>query len=284
MTKLTGSSYAKIALAIGIGVLLVGVAFGGARGCSNARYVSVEGSNMGSASVDAASVKNLSIGWAAGSVQVQVVDDAQAGNEIVFSETSDRGLTKNQQMRWSMSGDTLNIDYGSFFSCMSLAHKSLEVRIPQKYADSFDNIFIDGASGSYRLQDIGCKKLDVQLASGEVTGSNLAAKELTIDVASGRLDLEGSFSERVTTQNASGETRITSSTCPSTLASELASGKVVVTIPENEGFSARIDKASGSFSSAFPTTQQGNSQIYGNGNAQFDVDIASGSFAIERSQ
>ena len=61
----------------------------------------------------------------------------------------------------------------------------------------------------------------------------------------------------------------------------MASGSVVVALPEDSGFTARVDKASGSFRSDFPSSQGGG--VVGDGAASFDIFIASGSFAIEKS-
>ena len=95
---------------------------------------------MGSANVDAASVKNLSVKWASGAVNIDVVDE---GDAIELVETAPRGMTKAQQMRWSVNGDTLSIDYGTWFSCFALGRKDLQVRIPKSYAQNLGAVEID---------------------------------------------------------------------------------------------------------------------------------------------
>ena len=207
MTKLTGASYVKIALIIVFGALILGaIGFGG---CSSWRLSSAFGERRAfsnSASVDAADVKNLSIKWGAGEVKVGVTD---GGDAIELIETSTGGATKAQQMRWSVSGDTLNVDYGQWFSCSALmGRKSLEVRIPKSYAQQLGTVDIDGASGDYDVSGLGCESLKLQLASGDLTGLDLRADELRVDVASGHLNVEGRFPDRVNVRTASGETRV----------------------------------------------------------------------------
>ena len=93
MTKLTTASYVKITLIIALGLLILGsIGFGG---CSAMRFKMMGGTEMGSANVDAASVKNLSVKWASGAVNIDVVDE---GDAIELVETAPRGMTKAQQI------------------------------------------------------------------------------------------------------------------------------------------------------------------------------------------
>ena len=203
MTKLTTASYVKITLIIALGLLILGsIGFGG---CSAMRFKMMGGTEMGSANVDAASVKNLSVKWASGAVNIDVVDE---GDAIELVETAPRGMTKAQQMRWSVNGDTLSIDYGTWFSCFALGRKDLQVRIPKSYAQNLGAVEIDGASGDYDVNGLGCETLKLKLASGDVDGQHLQADELRVDVASGQLDVEGRFADRVDVRTASGQTRI----------------------------------------------------------------------------
>lgn len=243
MTRLTRSSYVKIALIVALALLLFAVAGAGSmRGCSQGIYLG-GGTEMGNASVDAKSVRNLSVSWAAGSVDISVVDDG-AGDVIELVETAPTGLTKAQQMRWSVSGGTLKVDYGSWWSCFALGQKRLEVRIPERYAQSLGAVTVDGASGYYRVAGIGCDTLRLKLASGEIDADGLAAAALDVDVAS---------------------------------------GQVSVALPADTGFTAKVGKASGSFSSAFETVQQGGSYVHGDGSTAVHVNLASGDFRVEKS-
>ena len=277
MTRLTRSSYVKIALIVALALLLFAVAGAGSmRGCSQGIYLG-GGTEMGNASVDAKSVRNLSVSWAAGSVDISVVDDG-AGDVIELVETAPTGLTKAQQMRWSVSDGTLKVDYGSWWSCFALEQKRLEVRIPERYAQSL------GASGYYRVAGIGCDTLRLKLASGEIDADGLAAAALDVDVASGQVRAEGTFSERVSAKTASGQLDVVcQGVAPRQVDSDLASGQVSVALPADTGFTAKVSKASGSFSSAFETVQQGGSYVHGDGSTAVHVNLASGDFRVEKS-
>ena len=177
-------------------------------------------------------------------------------------------------MRWSVSGGTLKVDYGSWWSCFALGQKRLEVRIPERYAKSLGTVTVDGASGYYRVAGIGCDTLRFKLASGEIDADGLAAAALDVDVASGQVRAEGTFSERVSAKTASGQLDV--------VCQGAAPKQVSVALPADTGFTAKVSKASGSFSSAFETMQQGGSYVHGDGSTAIKVHLASGDFRVEK--
>ncbi|WP_139653750.1 DUF4097 family beta strand repeat-containing protein [Raoultibacter phocaeensis] len=281
MARLTGASYAKITVAILLAVALFAIAGFGAS-CSTWQLRLGSDTMIGSATVAAGDVKNIEVDWAAGSVQMHVV--ASSTDEIELIETGE-GLTKGREMRWKVSGDTLHIDYGGWFSCFFWGSKSLEIRVPEKYAASLGVVDIDGASGYYNVDGIGCDKLDVDLASGELEANGFTARELAIDVASGKSFANGTVTETLKAHAASGRIEVISSACPRTIDADMASGTIAVSIPENDGFTAYVDKASGSFESQFETSQQGGgTYVHKNGGATFDIDMASGRFILSKTQ
>ena len=276
MTKLTTASYVKITLIIALGLLILGsIGFGG---CSAMRFGMRGGTEMGSANVDAASVKNLSVKWASGAVNIDVVDE---GDAIELVETAPRGMTKAQQMRWSVNGDTLSIDYGTCSRARAGPQGPAGAH-SEKLRPEPGAVEIDGASGDYDVNGLGCETLKLKLASGDVDGQHLQADELRVDVASGQLDVEGRFADRVDVRTASGQTRIVCrEACPKTIDADIASGSVSVAVPESSGFTARIEKASGRFSSSFSLSQNGNVYTSGDGSASINARLASGEFRID---
>lgn len=286
MTRLTRESTTKIALIIAFGALVIGlVGLGGWSGCAafGARFETA--TEQGNASIDAQEVESLDIGWGAGDARVVVVDDADANGRIELVETLVGSAPRGQQMRWGVSGGTLHVEQGSGFSCSALfGRRDLEVRIPKSAAERFDAVRLSGASGSFSAEGIGCRALDVELASGEMDVRGVRAEELAVDVASGGMNVAGEFGRSVRLKTASGEARVScEGACPQDLVAEVASGSAVVALPEGSGFTARVDKASGSFRSDFPSSQGAGGGVVGDGSASFDIFIASGSFAIEKS-
>lgn len=231
--------------------------------------------------VDAASAKSLTVRWAAGSVNVSVTEGADE-DAVEFWETSERDLSEGQRMRWSTEGDALKIDYGRWLGGFMFTRKDLNVRIPRAIASSLNQVRIDGSSGSYRVEGIGCNVLSFKIASGKANVEDVAAQSLHVDLASGALSAMGRFAAGVKLRVASGETRVFCvGTCPREVDVDAASGKVRLALPKSDGFTVRLTKASGKFASGFPLEQQGNVYRYGDGSARIGVRLASGSMALD---
>ncbi len=240
-------------------------------------------------------VRTLKIDWAAGSVTV-AVDDAKAKGVIhVEEETTPgfMGLTP-PTTRCRLSGSELSIDYGGNiifpFSLFQGGSKNLTVTLPSSLADHLDKLEINGASGSYTVDGVGCTELEVALASGRFAASGLEVDDLNLDMASGRIEAEGRIANTVSIEVASGTAVLTCrETCPHDVAIDMASGNVTLAIPENDGFVATVEKLAGSFSTDFDVTQEdrnGHSVYrYKDGNALvIDADFASGSLKIQKTQ
>ena len=149
---------------------------------------------MADVSVEAAGITGLTIRWAAGSVDVVVIDDVGA-HAIELTETAPRPLGETQRMRWRVVGSTLEVEFGSWFECFLLGRKDLEVRIPRAFASAFERVNVEGSSGLYQVRDIGCGTMKLKLASGRIDVDRVAARGLSIDVASGYVSAVGRFDE-----------------------------------------------------------------------------------------
>ena len=238
---------------------------------------------MADVRVQAAGIIGLEIKWASGAVDVVVVDDGTC-DAIELTETASRPLFEGQHMRWRVVGGTLEIDYGSWLECMMVWRKDLEVRIPRAYASVFERMTIDGASGSYRVRGVGCGTLRLKLASGKIDVQQVAAHALSVDVASGQVSASGRFEDSVAVHAASGKAWIAcDGVCPRTIDADIASGLVSVAVPKDSGFTVSIDKASGSFNSTFPLTQNGSTYMTGDGSANVSAHLASGEFRMDAS-
>ena len=282
MARLTRETTTKITLIV-LGIGLLGLVSW--NGCSMFGTRSATVTEQGNASIDAQEVHGLDIAWGSGDARIVVVDDAEKNGHIELVETLIGVAPRGQQMRWGVSGGTLYVERTAGFSCNAFqGRRDLEVRIPKSAAEHFDAVRFSGTSGSFTAEGITCRTLDVEMASGEMNVLDVRAEELAVDVASGRMSVEGIFSQGVYLQTASGQTRIVcEGTCPQDLVAEVASGSVIVAVPEGSGFTTHIDKASGSFQNVFSSSQDAGDGVVGDGSASFDISIASGDVRIEES-
>jgi DUF4097 and DUF4098 domain-containing protein YvlB len=279
MARLTTSSYIKITLIILLALFLFALA--GLTRCSAipSNFQSLSLSQTGDAQIDSQSVNNIEVNWAAGSVDISIHD----GQDILLNEYSSTGVARAQQMRWDVTGNTLKIDYNRGLTCSSIDNKRLEIQIPQSLALRMGTITIDGDSGDYSVSGITSKSLKVNLASGNLEASNMQIGDLNLDVLSGNVLVGGEISGSVKVKVLSGKVEVAAQNImPSALDADIASGTVIFSLPENEGFTVKVDKLSGDFESDFALQQTGKTYEYKNGGASIKADMASGHFILRR--
>lgn len=303
MTRLTNATYVKIALVVLLCLVLCGGIFSCSVGCTAAArhasehfwntYSEHDLTESGDASVRAEAVRNIELEWLAGRVDFKVVPDADsaapAAGVISLVEEGSESMPEQRRMRWQLEGDTLEIGYGwqdwGMFGCSAAPGKNLTISIPESAAAALRQVEISAASGEYSLGAIGCESLDVELASGRMTGEGLRADRLSLDVASGNVALRGDFPQMLTVDLASGDVDVEcAKTCPKSAKISLASGNVVLGLPEQSGFTAALNRMSGGFNCAFPqeeVKQNGDGGCtVGDGASMFTVDMMSGNVTV----
>ena len=275
--RLTTTTWVKVALIILLGVGVRGAltggcaslgrsggVVGGAGACSRG---SGEALAPGGGTFTAADIDSLDVDWAAGSVTIEVVND---GDDVTLAETY-VGAGRQPQTAAYLDGRTLVVDYGVtggfLFGCAA-GHKELVIQVPASLAERLDRVSLSVASGDYALSGIRCDRLLLEQASGRTTASDVTAREMDVELASGAMDLGVSVADRAGFDIASGnvEARLGGGV-PHDVTASLASGDLRLLVPDGTGFTAQVDKVSGSFESAFPCTTDGNLYICGDGDS-----------------
>lgn len=280
MARLKTQSYVKIILITLLGILILSTALFG--NCSGGLAVlrNAPFTQTGSAEIDASQVENIEISWAAGSVDVTT----HAGDDILLVESSTGNMSKAQMMRWDVSGKTLHVDYGTWLSCSMVGVKRLEVFIPQKLAAGMGELAVDGASGSYAIEGITCEKLQINLASGSAKTKGVQVNDSALfDIASGKVEFSGVIAGKLVTNAVSGTIDVAcNKVAPKVVEVDLVSGTTRLSIPENDGFTAEIDKVSGRFESDFETQQQGDTYVHKDGSTSIRASMVSGKFILNK--
>lgn len=266
---------------------------------SNAVIVSDE------ARVSASNIKKIKIDWVAGGISLRV----GTGEDIVFSESSNRDLTERQRMRYTVSENgTLQIKYcenlENIFDWFSLdanmPAKSLVMEVPASLIGLLADLEIDTVSsnidlsgvygsmtdlstvsGEIRCADIESADLYLSSTSGTIICENTTASDLEIDNVSGGIRLGGEF-ENIDIDTVSGSVQIAAANVPKSIDVDGVSGRITIALPETAGFTAQLDSVSGSLSCAFPGTLGSDLVVVGDGNADYSFDTVSGSVSIEK--
>lgn len=253
----------------------------------------------GGAELDGKQIKDLDINWINGNITVEVYD----GETVQFFEKSHKDLKESEQLRYYSKDGKLIIQYRkakrALFSLGTNLRKELTVRIPEKTAETMGYIRIDTISADAKVKAITAERFNLDSTSGnfslsecksytlsmDSTSGNLAGESLYVDdkldadTTSGDVDVEGSF-QYIDSDTVSGTITIMSQICPQKVRTDSVSGDVILTIPENSGFTYRKDSVSGSLECDFDVSQKEDMGIHKDGSASFHFDSVSGDIAI----
>ncbi|MCL2663203.1 MAG: DUF4097 domain-containing protein [Oscillospiraceae bacterium] len=246
--------------------------------------------NRYSEAVNEADLHSIRIDWVAGEVTVIPHD----GSDIQITESAQRALDNNEQMRISTDGGTLRIRFREqSIGLINMPRKNLEVLVPRGLSEDLNNLSVSTTSGSIHVQDFNAttfdassvsatidvsgivsNHIDLGTTSGAITATSVRAGKLNassvsgavnlseayvtaIDVSttSGRTIAEGEF-ERVDVSTISGNTTIRSAIAPETMYISSVSGAIDIYLPNNGEITVNHSAVSGRFSSAVPVILQ----------------------------
>ena len=212
------------------------------------------GYNVGEGHV-ADRVKNVEINWVDGSVQVAY----HGSDEIAFSETSQRRVGKDGELRWKVDGDTLRIEYAApgFRSWFS-PEKDLTLMLPE-------SLTLDA--------------LKINVVSAQVWGSGLKVDgEARVQSVSG--DVQLGFADapgKVDADTVSGDMELRFAQTPETITGNAVSGDMIIYLPRNAGFTAEVDSVSGRVEGDLPVEKLDKDRYTcGDGACSISLDSVSG--------
>lgn len=229
-----------------------------------------------SGSVDADTIRKLSIDWISGAITIRAADVDQ----IVFTETE---AADADPMVWLTAGDTLKISYTqeeSLFHIGVVPDKDLLIEVPRNW--SCDTLEIDTASADVNLENLNIGKVDFDGASGELDFLDCIVDNLEMDTASGDLRFCGSLNS-LDCDGASADCEIILTNCPRRIELDLASGDLDLTLPENCGFTAELESLSGRLNTDFDVSRTGKGLVSGDGSCRIDMSAMSGDVYIHKS-
>ncbi|MBR6219266.1 MAG: DUF4097 family beta strand repeat protein [Clostridia bacterium] len=138
------------------------VSIGGHAFLGGFRYADAGKYTAGAAVIDG-DVKKLDIHWTDGAVEFV----ERAGDGIELTETAQKPISGNAQLRWWLDGDTLRVQYAKngFFSLTSL-NKTLTVALPEGMA--LEDVRVDATSADVKAPGLTADAVAVGLTSGDL--------------------------------------------------------------------------------------------------------------------
>lgn len=276
----------SLAILILLGILLAGMAFSlfmvDTKSGTTASLPPIASDGYSTTStVSAAGISNLEIDWAAGSITI-LTDDIE---EIHIEELDNSRIKYKYEMVCAQKGDTLKIDYCddsinwngiSFGADIS---KHLIITVPTDWICS--NLEIDVASATVTVEDVTINEVDFNGASGTCVFTNCTVSVLDVETASGDIEFTGQL-DVLECDSASANCTLFLYNTPNLIEMDGASGDLDVTLPDDCGFTCKMDGLSNHFQSDFPTTTSNGSYVYGDGSCRINVSGISGNVTIRK--
>jgi len=223
-------------------------------------------------------VRNIEIEWVAGSITIQ--PDASV-SEIQITEYCSR--ESKYQMIYRQSGQTLKIQFCEesikFPTLVTSVDVSKELFITVPADWTCNKLEIDAASTEVEVCDLKINEVNFDGASGRLNLTNCTISDLDIDTASGDVEFSGVLKELdfdAASAKFFGEFLET----PDRLDLDTMSGDLEIILPENCGFTCKLDTMSGDFDSDFEFGSHDGFYIHGDGGCQINVSAMSGDVNI----
>ncbi|MBQ8238101.1 MAG: DUF4097 family beta strand repeat protein [Oscillospiraceae bacterium] len=224
---------------------------------------------------DAATVRKLSIEWAAGTIIIRPADITTITLTETCSEDAD-------PMVWLQSGDTLKVSSvkrESFLNFGSVPSKDLLIEVPRDWV--CDGLEIETAAANLNAEYLTISNVDFDGASGVFRFTGCTVDAMDIDTASGNIYFDGSLNS-IDCDAASADCKIVLTNCPDRIEMDMASGDLDLTLLESCGFTATLEALSGQLDTDFEITHTGKGFTSGDGACRIDVSAMSGDVYIHK--
>lgn len=280
-------------------------------------YANAERYTAGETTVTGA-VDNLDVNWKSGNIAVEY----HSGSGIIVTETGNRAITGDDQLRWWLDGTTLRIQYAKSgrFRLFDTLEKSLTVSLPE--GTELKTAKIHTTSGSINVPKLTADETEVTVTSGNVNAAADTRKikvsatsgdlnirlpgktdDVKIEVTSGRISAEIADAKTVRVNSTSGDIQVSGRAGKAEISAtsgkinvgldafedldiHVTSGDVRAVLPEDPGFVCEASMTSGEFNySGFSrVSKEGRNYTFGEGVSRCTIHTTSGSIRVEKAE
>ncbi|MDR0978420.1 MAG: DUF4097 domain-containing protein [Lachnospiraceae bacterium] len=227
-------------------------------------------------------------------------------DEFRIIERASKEINEDKKIVIETNNNTLKIKnpmnrIGFNILNMGTVQTKIELYIPEKI---YNKVSLKTLSGGISLEELNCNNFDAKLTSGDVEIKDLQAKDATFDLTSGSIKIDNIVANELMLLATSGQMKvkgkvenildinITSGTVDvetSVLTKEIestqTSGKIKISIPENDGFKLKYNLTSGDIDSDFELDndigKKGTAR-YKDGEKNIVVNMTSGTFSLKK--
>lgn len=268
-------------------------------------------------------IERIEINWIGGKVNIEETDEENIRFKETYSEKTGkdednlmRYRVRNNQLtiqfcksKWfinkSVRDDKTLIVYlpTKLYEKVKVATVSANIDYQGKETDVFYPLKIESVSGNIHIHQVNLSHLnienvsgridvsqlncendiDIDTVSGSVSLKKIIANRLDLDFVSSRIDISGSIL-RMNIDGVSGNLYLAMYQAPQEIDCDTVSGDVELIIPDNDGFTAKLDSVSGEINSNFATSYKQKQLIYKDGGNIYRFDSVSGDVTITKQE
>lgn len=260
-------------------------------------------------------VENLDVNWKSGNIKIEY----NTSNEIRVTETGNKAISGDDQLRWWLDGTTLRIQYAKSgrFKLIDTLEKTLTISLPEGTA--LKTAEIHTTSGDIDIPELTADEAKLSVTSGNVkaaadvrtldvsaTSGDLDIRaagttdSVTIKVTSGRIIAALEDAKCATVKSTSGDITVSGKVGEAEIDAtsgkidvkldafrkldiEVTSGDVKAALPENDGgFTCTASMTSGDFDySGFSmASKEGKTYTFGEGKNDCTIKTTSGNIRV----
>ncbi len=148
-----------------------------------------EGYMIGSGSVPSTQLRTLNVDWIDGEVEIVLCQDAY----LSITETSQKTLSENAKLRWSISedGTIFTVKYRKSTAFLGFGEggdsKKLTLRVPASVASQLNEVYVNAGSASVRVEGVSCRTLAITTKTGKITVEDGVYNSITLTSQTGDL-------------------------------------------------------------------------------------------------
>ena len=150
--------------------------------------------------IPADNIDSLRINWVAGDIRVGIYE----GGDIIVTERAQRPLEENENLRFSISGGILSIEFRQGSNAHRMPQKQLDVLIPGSLGARLDRFMVNTTSGRVEASGFYAASIDINSVSGSINLSEISSQILDIDSTSGTIRLTSAAADEIDAGSISG--------------------------------------------------------------------------------
>ncbi|MBQ7364169.1 MAG: DUF4097 family beta strand repeat protein [Clostridia bacterium] len=231
---------------------------------------------IGDVSLEDEQINTVNIEWVDGTVKILYWDE----DYVRISESASELIKEKDQMRYRVSGDTLNVIYYApgVFRFGVDPTKTLVVQLPRNTELNLLNI--SGVNAKLNVTDLTAVQARLSTVSGNVELNNCHFQDLDVESISGTVTLSGTVGS-VSMESVSGSLHLSLNTVPDEINLEGISANLRLALPQTpEGFSIEKDSLSGKIDLPAEVRIEDDEYVFGEGKADIGFESLSGDLII----